>query len=72
MTESWTCLAARPEGVHMRAWSTDAAVPISRMADIIGMHGNFRPQKKKKSKFAAMILRSTRRAQSPSTPSQVC
>ncbi|KAI9172838.1 d-lactate dehydrogenase [Paramyrothecium foliicola] len=29
----WACLAARPEGTQI--WSTDVAVPISRLADII-------------------------------------
>ena len=32
----WACLAARPEGTQI--WSTDVAVPISRMADMIGMY----------------------------------
>lgn len=31
----WACLAARPEGTQI--WSTDVAVPISRMADMIGI-----------------------------------
>lgn len=30
----WACLAARPEGTEI--WSTDVAVPISRMAQMIG------------------------------------
>ena len=30
----WACLAVRPEGTEV--WSTDVAVPISRMADLIG------------------------------------
>jgi D-lactate dehydrogenase (cytochrome) len=30
----WACLAVRPEGTEV--WSTDVAVPISRMAEIIG------------------------------------
>jgi D-lactate dehydrogenase (cytochrome) len=31
----WASLAVRPEGTE--AWSTDVAVPISRMAELIGM-----------------------------------
>ena len=31
----WASLAVRPEGTQI--WSTDVAVPISRMADLIGM-----------------------------------
>lgn len=31
----WACLATRPEGTQI--WSTDVAVPISRMADLISM-----------------------------------
>lgn len=31
----WASLAVRPEGTEV--WSTDVAVPISRMADIISM-----------------------------------
>ncbi len=30
----WACLAVRPEGTEL--WSTDVAVPISRMAKLIG------------------------------------
>ena len=32
----WASLAVRPEGTEV--WSTDVAVPISRMADIISMY----------------------------------
>ncbi|KAL6401625.1 D-lactate dehydrogenase (cytochrome) [Ilyonectria robusta] len=37
----WASLAARPEGTQI--WSTDVAVPLSRMAELIGtqMHMNF-------------------------------
>lgn len=31
----WASLAVRPEGTEI--WSTDVAVPISRMADLISM-----------------------------------
>lgn len=30
----WACLAVRPEGTQI--WSTDVAVPISKMAELIG------------------------------------
>lgn len=30
----WAVLAVRPEGTQI--WSTDVAVPLSRMAEIIG------------------------------------
>jgi D-lactate dehydrogenase (cytochrome) len=32
----WAMLAQRPPGTEI--WSTDCAVPISRLAEIIGMH----------------------------------
>lgn len=32
----WSLLAARPEGTQL--WTTDIAVPVSRLADIIGMN----------------------------------
>lgn len=31
----WACLAVRPDGTQI--WSTDVAVPISKLADLIGM-----------------------------------
>ena len=31
----WTMLSVRPDGTEL--WSTDVAVPISKLADIIGM-----------------------------------
>lgn len=35
----WASLAVRPEGTEI--WSTDVAVPISRMAEIIGMTAKY-------------------------------
>lgn len=35
----WASLAVRPEGTQI--WSTDVAVPLSRMAELIGEHDSF-------------------------------
>lgn len=35
----WALLAVRPENTEI--WSTDVAVPISRLAEIVGMYFSF-------------------------------